>query len=486
MANPEQQQQQQQQQLHQQLGQMQLMMAMMASNGGMFSSGPPPNHGTPDVTPDEERQLVQALRDAEGLERTYRQVIEDWASVSCTPGSSVMMGGILMHGQKLNQAPEKWQNWYLENGERLEKLIDTAQPTATTASVAPASTATAPTMAAPAPVRKVKKPVFNFQSSSPDLGATAAKKKRSTKRLAMSSDEDVKPTAAELRAASTTSARRGGARPSDGGLARTAASTSNSNPLKRKASTGNISSTTRRPPPQNTRIGFAETTKKLPLLQADVIIPPIRSHSPTPPKEVVPNPSGRPGHIYTRSDRDFFVDFIQYELARDPELGKQELCDMLYAKAPHHSAESWKSHWSSRHAVADNILRLAAERVAARDRAANRSAADALVDDHPSTKKIAPRAALTSRPQPASTAPAKVRVETPSDSEDDGEDVATDWSDQDEEPGHMGGRDAVLTEVDMRAMAKYIARHEISEWKGLKNRTRWLPFAELVSYCERL
>jgi hypothetical protein len=192
----------------------------------------------------------------------------------------------------------------------------------------------------------------------------------------------------------------------------------------------------------------------------------------------MPNPSGRPGNIYTRQDRDFFVDFIQYELTKDPELGKAELCDMLHRKAPHHTADSWKSHWSSRHAVADNILRLAAERVAASNRAAGRTVTDTEVP-----RKAVSRAALTSKPLTAAQAKA-ARVESPSETDDeDDEDVATDWTEFDNQSKQMGGKDAVLTEMDMREMAKYVATFHANAWKNSKNRTRWQAFAEKVCKC---
>lgn len=314
-----------------------------------------------------------------------------------------------------------------------------------------------------------------------------------------SSEEDVKPTKAELRAASAANppVKRTRGRPSNASIAgatATVATTSSpdpryartavsvgGNPLKRKAAAP-VTEPARRPAPHTSRIPLAETTKKLPLLQADVIIPPVRTHSPTPPTEVVPHPSGRPGNIYTRADRDFFVDFIQYELARDPDLSKNELCDMLHAKARHHSSESWKSHWSSRHAVADNILRLAAERVAARERAALRDlGADSDSDATPSRgKKMVPNSTSFAK-QPA----AKSRVLSPSDSEDDGDgqDVPTEWSNDEKEEGHMGGRDAMLTKMDMRMMAKHIAAHSAGDWKCQKNRTRWQLFAQKVKFA---
>jgi hypothetical protein len=74
----------QEQQMQQQLVQMQMMMAMMATGGNRFSNGPPVSSESATATAEEESQLVQALYEAERLERTYRQVIDDWATVSVT------------------------------------------------------------------------------------------------------------------------------------------------------------------------------------------------------------------------------------------------------------------------------------------------------------------------------------------------------------------------------------------------------------------
>jgi hypothetical protein len=70
------------QQMQQQLVQMQMMMAMMTAGGNRFPTGPPASSEPATATSEEERQLVEALHEAERLERTYRQVIDDWATVS--------------------------------------------------------------------------------------------------------------------------------------------------------------------------------------------------------------------------------------------------------------------------------------------------------------------------------------------------------------------------------------------------------------------
>ncbi|KAJ7899545.1 hypothetical protein B0H14DRAFT_3124125 [Mycena olivaceomarginata] len=52
----------------------------------------------------------------------------------------------------------------------------------------------------------------------------------------------------------------------------------------------------------------------------------------------------------------YFVKFIQWRLKSDPTLVKNELCELLAERAPHHNLESWASYWSRHHDLPDKIL----------------------------------------------------------------------------------------------------------------------------------
>jgi hypothetical protein len=437
-----------------QMQQQMMMMAMMpAFPMGMAGMSVPPGMLPPgqfNIRPEDEREFARALHHGDKTNRTLRQVIDDFAQVRRALYAVPLTSMLTWVAQKRNQPPVLWKDFYLENIKRLQELSLKGDDDADTQT--PAGTSGAAT-APPGRGKSVKKPYFDPPSSPED--SPRGRKRVPARRFA--SDEDRKPSPAELRAAS--------------------AKSRSTNPLKRKASAGSTGPGTsgRRPPTTSSRIGFAPTTKRLPLLQSNVLIPPVRSRSPTPPTEIVPQP-GRVGvNMYTDADRAYFVDFIQFELTREPELSKHELCERLHIRAPHHSVESWKSHWSSRHAVADNILRLAAERVEARERAAGRRPPEPESDSDPPSRQSP---AYVPRAAPPEPPPPKVKYETPSASEGEDAGVRTDSTTRSEDV--MGGRDSQLTEADQRAMARYIATWTPGGWKATKNRTRWLPFGEKV------
>lgn len=63
--------------------------------------------------------------------------------------------------------------------------------------------------------------------------------------------------------------------------------------------------------------------------QADIKIPDPPSRSPTPPTKVI---RGANGNIYTQEDKEFFIKFLLWELQKNPNLTKQELCIKLAEK----------------------------------------------------------------------------------------------------------------------------------------------------------
>ncbi|KAJ7892037.1 hypothetical protein B0H14DRAFT_3691362 [Mycena olivaceomarginata] len=76
----------------------------------------------------------------------------------------------------------------------------------------------------------------------------------------------------------------------------------------------------------------------LPPPNNELRIPVPPSRSPSPSTEVIPYNRG--GHRFTSADR----------------LSRNELCEALAAKAPHHNARSWEGYWSKNHDLPDKIL----------------------------------------------------------------------------------------------------------------------------------
>lgn len=73
---------------------------------------------------------------------------------------------------------------------------------------------------------------------------------------------------------------------------------------------------------------------RLPPPHADIKIPDPPSRSPTPPTKVIPQ--GR-GNKYTPEDREFFIKFIQRALQKNPDLTRNELCEMVAERVSCHT-----------------------------------------------------------------------------------------------------------------------------------------------------
>lgn len=69
---------------------------------------------------------------------------------------------------------------------------------------------------------------------------------------------------------------------------------------------------------------------RLPPPNAEVKVPPPPSRSPTPPTTLIPH-KGR-GYKYTQDDRDFFHKFISWRLKSNPNLTRNDLCNLLAEK----------------------------------------------------------------------------------------------------------------------------------------------------------
>ncbi|KIK70844.1 hypothetical protein GYMLUDRAFT_235259 [Collybiopsis luxurians FD-317 M1] len=140
--------------------------------------------------------------------------------------------------------------------------------------------------------------------------------------------------------------RRGSSRPIKTSMSKSAASTSSATsaanlPSGRRST---INSITAHAPSYSSR---------LPAPNAEIKIPDPPSRSPTPPSRLVPHAKG---YRFTSEDREFFIKFVQWRLKGDPSLTRNDLCEQLAQKVPHHSVSSWYAYWQNNHDLPDKIL----------------------------------------------------------------------------------------------------------------------------------
>lgn len=227
---------------------------------------------------------------------------------------------------------------------------------------------------------------------------------------------------------------------------------------------------------------FAETRHRLPLLQADIHIPDIPTRSPTPPNIVIPATTRKGANKYTQEDKDYFAKFLLFELKRDPELSKIDLCEKLGEKAPHHTAESWKNYWGSQHALADNIMRIADEWLEELEAANGGSVSSEEKSSMEPAEISEVEGKSKSRRQPrgngASTSGngAPTSVSNADETPDEDEPPGSEDPGSSSEEGRPGLENRPLTDGDIQTMARWIASMSAAEWKALSKHARWEPF----------
>ncbi|KAF5312699.1 hypothetical protein D9619_002873 [Psilocybe cf. subviscida] len=212
----------------------------------------------------------------------------------------------------------------------------------------------------------------------------------------------------------------------------------------------------------------------LPAPNTEIKIPEPPSRAPSPPTNIVPH-KGR-GNKYTKEDREYFIKFLGWQLKLNPDLTRQDLCNMLAEDAPHHTAQSWASHWSNNHDVPDKIL------AAARGE-----------------EEFVYTAASSSRgPDPARRRQSYKDISTDEEDEDVRNDDDSSVSDDDSsdisasspEPAlplrvyteaDMGQKGGAFTEADLYITAKWIASHP--NWNQMSSKQRWEPIG--IKYPQR-
>ncbi|KZT72787.1 hypothetical protein DAEQUDRAFT_808770 [Daedalea quercina L-15889] len=173
----------------------------------------------------------------------------------------------------------------------------------------------------------------------------------------------------------------------------------------------------------------------------EIRVPSRPLRAPTPPTRVEPTPSGR-GNAFTEEDKKFFLDYILWEVGKDPSLTKQRLYLRLEQKAPHHSSQSWSTYWGRNSEVADKAYQMAKAYGEREARAARTNA---------------PRRSLPSGDKDAS----------PESSSEDSDGELSDWDSDpstDRDIADMGVQGEPWGKTDKRVLARWIAQQS-PVWK---------------------
>lgn len=130
-------------------------------------------------------------------------------------------------------------------------------------------------------------------------------------------------------------------------------------------------------------------------------------------------------------------------------------------KAPHHTSTSWASHWHSRHNFVDKIF------YGAKGELPSEPVLDSETDDASSD--------VTYEDDSRSNSPDELGG-----SDEDVVALSMDI-DSDEDVANMGEAGKLVTDSDVRIMAKWIL--DRPDWENMSTRERWQPFSELVRMC---
>ncbi|KAI5123548.1 hypothetical protein M0805_003368 [Coniferiporia weirii] len=196
-----------------------------------------------------------------------------------------------------------------------------------------------------------------------------------------------------------------------------------------------------------------------------------------PPRSPSP-PVANPGQKYTDQDEIFFFKRIAYDLARDPDLSKASLCDILAEKAPHHSSLSWRTYWTRKDDVADKMLFLTQLDDEDREKAIQSwKTGTSVTADNASRPRKARRVTYkeSSDSESSGSRSESTHSQGKKDSDDNDED-AVGSTDDDEELGEAG---TPFTIAETRVLAKHIAT--VPDW--YKGHREWDTFCS--TYTQR-
>ncbi|KAK1228653.1 hypothetical protein PQX77_008247 [Marasmius sp. AFHP31] len=324
-----------------------------------------------------------------------------------------------LHGKNGHSA-SLWKDYYLEHKERLDNEILNSSKQKTEAKHRV-------DIQEPKPMKPVKKPVIKAESSP---GPSLSTKKRG------------RPPKQNRRQSSPLAPK-------------TSLNRASSDSLPKSGRRSTINSLT---------VDAPTYSKDMPPPNSEIRIPEPPSRSPTPPTKIVPK--GR-GNQFTPEDKEYFIKFVSWRLKCDPDLNRQDLCELLAEKAPHHPAPSWTSYWSNNHDLPDKILS------AAHGEAWDEEDEGEEDESEPEKEQVASR----QRPR---------YKDLTSDEEDDEDDAESDeeeeTDDEDDmeipsfDESAMGPSGTAFTEADLAITARYVSTFD--DWSSTTFTSKWTPFAE--------
>ncbi|OJT04113.1 hypothetical protein TRAPUB_5158 [Trametes pubescens] len=165
------------------------------------------------------------------------------------------------------------------------------------------------------------------------------------------------------------------------------------------------------------------------------------------------------GGRFTPADHRFFIHYLRWRLAKDPLVTREVLYDELAEQTPSHDADAWRRHWDNHPQLPDQVVIEAGKRAAV------------------------PRTSQRSDEPLQHTATGEGSAESA------GEDGSDEEREQDEgqnarpstkrapvrRPGKKRGERTLVTDEDLRAMARYMLDQE---WSLPGPKRRWQEFAE--------
>ncbi|KAF5385466.1 hypothetical protein D9757_005406 [Collybiopsis confluens] len=248
--------------------------------------------------------------------------------------------------------------------------------------------------------------------------------------------------------------------------------TSTPNSIASTSSAVNIPSKSSRRSTINSITAHAPSySSRLPAPNAELRIPVPPSRSPIPPSRLVPHAKG---YRFTQEDKDFFIKFIQWRMRGDASLTRNELCEQLAEKVPHHNFASWYAYWQNNHDLPDKILAAAYGDGEEKDE----SDASSILSEDETEVKHWPRQS-------------KYREESSPDSEGEERDESP-FTLPSFDENQMGVAGASFTSTDLSMVARYVASFESfsagtysEKWKPWNRRYPQRSYKSWAEYYRR-
>jgi hypothetical protein len=217
-------------------------------------------------------------------------------------------------------------------------------------------------------------------------------------------------------------------------------------------------------------------------------VPEPPSRSPSPPIIPATRTSGRVTR-YTAADDEYLIKFIGWRLKQEPTLTRQDICDQLAKKMPHHTASAWLSHWRRFNDGLPDAIYDAAhidkeeddeDDEGQDDDDGTGSAISSLTEESEVSEyksRTRTRTTLSSRRGRAPLRRSRVAGDEDADadgSDEEGDEGAGSSTTLSEDEAAMGEAGGPFTDADQRVAARYIST--LPEWGDMTSKQRWEGF----------